>query len=95
MAEVLRNATWCDPEVAHDHVKIVEAFDSGDRERVRTLVIEHAERSKTTMRRAMADAGLRVTPAFITPGRFEGKVVLVTGAAQGIGEVTARRISAA
>ncbi|GMA40714.1 benzoate 1,2-dioxygenase electron transfer component BenC [Mobilicoccus caccae] len=94
MAEVLRNATWCDPEVAHDHVKIVEAFDSGDRERVRTLVIEHAERSKTTMRRAMADAGLRVTPAFITPGRFEGKVVLVTGAAQGIGEVTARRISA-
>ncbi|WP_040160275.1 benzoate 1,2-dioxygenase electron transfer component BenC [Mobilicoccus massiliensis] len=94
MAEVLRNATWCDPEVAHDHVKIVEAFEGGDRERVRALVIEHAQRSKTTMRRAMADAGLRVTPAFITPGRFEGKVVLVTGAAQGIGEVTARRISA-
>lgn len=29
-----------------------------------------------------------------TPGRFTGKVVLVTGAAQSIGEHTARRISA-
>ncbi len=33
-------------------------------------------------------------PRFITPGRFEGKVVIVTGAAQGIGEQTARRIDA-
>ena len=33
-------------------------------------------------------------PAFVTPGRFVGKVVVVTGAAQGIGERTARRISA-
>ena len=28
------------------------------------------------------------------PGRFTGKVVIVTGAAQGIGEQTARRIDA-
>lgn len=94
MEQVLRNATWCDPQVAHDHVRIVEAFESGDREAVRTLVAEHAERSKTTMRRAMSDAARRATPAFVTPGRFAGKVVLVTGAAQGIGEHTARRISA-
>ncbi len=34
------------------------------------------------------------TPAFFSPGRFAGKVVLVTGAAQGIGERVARRIAA-
>jgi NAD(P)-dependent dehydrogenase (short-subunit alcohol dehydrogenase family)/NAD(P)H-flavin reductase/ferredoxin len=31
---------------------------------------------------------------FVSPGRFAGKIVLVTGAAQGIGERTARRIGA-
>jgi NAD(P)-dependent dehydrogenase (short-subunit alcohol dehydrogenase family)/NAD(P)H-flavin reductase len=44
--------------------------------------------------RAMADAKARALPAFVTPGRFDGTVVVVTGAAQGIGERTARRISA-
>lgn len=33
-------------------------------------------------------------PRFVSPDRFAGKVVLVTGAAQGIGEATARRIAA-
>ncbi|PXY22855.1 benzoate 1,2-dioxygenase electron transfer component BenC [Prauserella muralis] len=33
-------------------------------------------------------------PTFVSPGRFDGKVVVVTGAAQGIGERVARRISA-
>lgn len=33
-------------------------------------------------------------PRFVTPGRFADKVVLVTGAAQGIGEAVAKRVSA-
>ncbi|QGK69248.1 1,6-dihydroxycyclohexa-2,4-diene-1-carboxylate dehydrogenase [Allosaccharopolyspora coralli] len=94
MQEVLRHATWCDPSVAQDHLDIVEAFESGDRERARTLVVEHAERSKRTMRRAMDDTRAQVLPDRYYPGRFEGKVVVVTGAAQGIGQAVARRVAA-
>ena len=94
MEEVLRTATWCDPRCAQDHLDIVDAIESGDRQAARTLVADHAHRSKVTMRRAMADASARSLPGFVTPGRFDGQVVLVTGAAQGIGERTARRISA-
>ncbi|KUI36414.1 benzoate 1,2-dioxygenase electron transfer component BenC [Mycobacterium sp. GA-2829] len=94
MSEVLRNATWCHPLCARDHVDIVAAFEAGDRDAARALIAAHAERSKQTMRRAMADAAAARRPRFVTPGRFADKVVLVTGAAQGIGEQTARRISA-
>ncbi|WP_068273180.1 benzoate 1,2-dioxygenase electron transfer component BenC [Aldersonia kunmingensis] len=94
MSEVLRNATWCHPLCARDHVDIVAAFESGDREAARSLIAAHAERSKQTMRRAMADEIASHRPRFITPGRFAGKVVVVTGAAQGIGAQTARRIAA-
>ncbi|OBC08400.1 oxidoreductase [Mycobacterium sp. 852013-50091_SCH5140682] len=97
MEEVLRNATWCHPLCAQDHVDIVTAFEAGDRDAARALIVAHADRSKQTMRRAMADAEksrAAKQPKFIMPGRFAGKVVVVTGAAQGIGEQTARRISA-
>jgi benzoate/toluate 1,2-dioxygenase reductase component len=94
MSEVLRNATWCHPLCAQDHMDIVSAFESGDRDAARALIVAHADRSKQTMRRAMADGLSARRPKFITPGRFAGKVVVVTGAAQGIGEQTARRISA-
>ncbi|KRE99044.1 oxidoreductase [Nocardioides sp. Soil777] len=94
MEEVLRTATWCDPRCAQDHLDIVDAVAEGDRQAARTLIADHADRSKTTMRRAMSDAEVEKRPAFVTPGRFAGKVVVVTGAAQGIGERTARRIAA-
>ncbi|MEJ8278186.1 benzoate 1,2-dioxygenase electron transfer component BenC [Pseudonocardia spirodelae] len=94
MAETLRSAVWCHPHCAQDHLDIVDAFEAGDRDTVRTLIIEHAQNSKATMRRAMRDTEERRRPRFVTPGRFAGKVVLVTGAAQGIGECTARRIAA-
>ena len=56
MSEVLRNAIWCHPLCAQDHVDIVSAFDRGDRDTARALIAAHADRSKQTMRRAMADA---------------------------------------
>jgi benzoate/toluate 1,2-dioxygenase reductase subunit len=94
MSEVLRNAIWCHPLCAQDHVDIVSAFDRGDRDTARALIAAHADRSKQTMRRAMADAQAARRPKFVTPGRFAGEVVVLTGAAQGIGEYTARRINA-
>lgn len=94
MEETLRRATWCHPQCTQDHLDIVEAFERSDREEARRLVSEHADRSKATTRRAMADADAARRPAWVSPGRFDGKVVVVTGAAQGIGERAARRISA-
>lgn len=94
MSEVLRRATWCHPRCATDHVEIVDAIEAGDRDTARRLIADHAQRSMQTMRRAMADAAAANEPAFTSPGRFSGKVVIVTGAAQGIGEHTARRIHA-
>lgn len=94
MAEALREATWCDPRCATDHLAIVDAVEALDRDAARTLITEHAERSRATVRRAMADRSAQRGPAFTSPGRFAGQVVLITGAAQGIGERVARRISA-
>lgn len=94
MSEVLVNATWCNPRCATDHVEIVEAFEAGDRTTAQRLIVEHAGRSKETMRRAMSETAAETKPRFITPGRFAGQVVVVTGAAQGIGAQVARRVSA-
>ncbi|WOP17267.1 benzoate 1,2-dioxygenase electron transfer component BenC [Raineyella sp. LH-20] len=94
MHEMLPHGEWCHPDVIGDHDRIIDAFEQGDRELARRLIIEHGEHGKETTRRAMIRGGLLDEPGFLSPGRFAGKVVLVTGAAQGIGERVARRIAA-
>ena len=91
MEQSLRTATWCHPRCTQDHLDIVDAFEAGDRDRARQLIREHADRSKETTRRAMADNAAKRRPRFISPGRFDRKVVVVTGAAQGIGRAVAER----
>jgi len=94
MEQSLRTATWCHPLCTQDHLDIVDAIEAGDRERARHLVADHADRSTETTRRAMAENTARRRPRFVTPGRFTGKVVVVTGAAQGIGRTVAERAAA-
>ncbi|MHA6782972.1 benzoate 1,2-dioxygenase electron transfer component BenC [Pseudonocardia saturnea] len=94
MEQSLRTATWCHPLCTQDHLDIVDAIESGDRERARQLISDHADRSKETTRRAMAENTAKRRPRFVTPGRFAGKVVVVTGAAQGIGRTVAERAAA-
>ncbi|GAA4691717.1 benzoate 1,2-dioxygenase electron transfer component BenC [Pseudonocardia yuanmonensis] len=94
MEQSLRTATWCHPRCTQDHLDIVDAIEAGDRERARRLIGEHADRSKETTRRAMADNAAARRPRFVTPGRFDRKVVVVTGAAQGIGRAVAERAAA-
>ncbi|WP_269803914.1 benzoate 1,2-dioxygenase electron transfer component BenC [Pseudonocardia kujensis] len=94
MEQSLRTATWCHPRCTQDHLDIVDAVAAGDRERARRLFGEHADRSKETTRRAMADNAAARRPRFVTPGRFDRKVVVVTGAAQGIGRTVAERAAA-
>lgn len=94
MEQSLRTATWCHPLCTQDHLDIVDAIEAGDRERARQLVSDHADRSKETTRRAMAENTAKRRPRFVTPGRFAGRVVVVTGAAQGIGRTVAERAAA-
>ncbi|MDO5697606.1 MAG: benzoate 1,2-dioxygenase electron transfer component BenC [Dermatophilus congolensis] len=94
MESTLKQATWCHPQCTQDHLDMVDAIEAGDRERARQLFLDHAQRSMETMRRARRESREAATPQFVTPGRFRGQVVVVTGAAQGIGERVARRVAA-
>ena len=96
MSEVLRNATWCHPRVRAGPPRHRRAPSKrGDRDAARALDLRRTRTGRS--RRCAArwqSAAPHERPRFVTPGRFAGKVVVVTGAAQGIGEQTARRISA-
>jgi benzoate/toluate 1,2-dioxygenase reductase subunit len=54
MTRVLRDGQWVDEQVPADHAELVEAFERGDREAARRIVVEHSERAKATMRAALA-----------------------------------------
>ena len=56
MESTLVQATWCHPRCTQDHLDIVSAFEAGDRESARTLILEHADRSMETMRRARRES---------------------------------------
>lgn len=94
MEQSLRTASWCHPLCTQDHLDIVDAVEAGERGRARRLIAEHAERSKETTRRAMAENAAARRPRFVTPGRFADTVLVVTGAAQGIGRAVAERAGA-
>ena len=55
MRRVLRTAQWVDEQVPHDHLKIVKAFERGNRAAARDLIVSHAQHAKETMRRAIED----------------------------------------
>lgn len=54
MTQALRDGQWVDEQVPADHAELVEAFERGDREAARRIVVEHSERAKATMRAALA-----------------------------------------
>lgn len=54
MTQVLRDGQWVDEQVPGDHAELVDAFERGDREAARRIVVEHSERAKSTMRAALA-----------------------------------------
>ena len=96
MNRVLRTADWVDEHVAEDHSRIVRAFEQNDRATARDLIVQHSEHAKSTMHRAITDARQKcgVVSTRFFAGRFDDRVVVVTGAAQGIGRSVAERVSA-
>ena len=87
MSEVLRHATWCHPRCAQDHSTSSAPSRPATGMPPGALVV----RARRTVEadHAPGDGGrphqCARRPRYI-PGRFDGKIVVVTGAAQGIGE---------
>jgi len=55
MKQILRDAQWVEGHIVDEHMRIVEAFEKGDKVAARELVVTHSQHAKETMRRAIAD----------------------------------------
>ena len=90
MGQVLTPSVDLVGDITQDHIKIVDAFEQGDFEALRT---DHRRAQRS---RQGDDAGGDRKAGereleMIFPGRFDGKALVVTGAAQGLGEAVATR----
>ncbi|AWK74686.1 benzene 1,2-dioxygenase [Rhodococcus oxybenzonivorans] len=56
MRKVLRNSGWVDEHIPQEHLDIVAAFDKGDRDSARKLIVAHSAHAKTTMCRAIENS---------------------------------------
>ena len=90
MGQVLTPSVDVVGDITQDHIQIVDAFESGDFEALRRII---SSITPTTPRRRCGrgsrSRGARVEMIF--PARFDGKTLVVTGAAQGLGEAVATR----
>jgi DNA-binding GntR family transcriptional regulator len=57
MGEVLTLTTDLVGDITHDHREIVDAFEKGDFERLRAVMVEHNEHAKLTMKAGIEAAG--------------------------------------
>ncbi|MBB1018492.1 FadR family transcriptional regulator, partial [Dietzia sp. DQ11-71] len=53
MNSVLPDARWVSEDIVPEHLEIVAAFETGDRDAARYLIRRHSEHAKATMRTAL------------------------------------------
>ncbi|MGW8591594.1 benzoate 1,2-dioxygenase electron transfer component BenC [Dietzia sp. NPDC055877] len=58
MNSVLPDARWVSQDIVPEHLEIVDAFETGDRDAARYLIRRHTAHAKATMRTAMDRQGL-------------------------------------
>jgi benzoate/toluate 1,2-dioxygenase reductase subunit len=56
MRKILRNSGWVDEHIPQEHLDIVAAFDRGDRDSARKLIVAHSAHAKATMCRAIENS---------------------------------------
>ncbi|MDN4505397.1 benzoate 1,2-dioxygenase electron transfer component BenC [Dietzia maris] len=58
MNSVLPDARWVSEDIVPEHLEIVAAFETGDRDAARYLIRRHSEHAKATMRTALDQQGV-------------------------------------